>query len=155
MKLSGNNVYSRLRLSVTCSSNNKPIGPSGSLTIKLQDTYLPYISQSSGHFLRYVTHSSSVQEAISADMKGKDELTSFEKSSLNHKKSKNNILTQMADPGESLLCPYQVHCDSFSKIQGSKEVVLAFLKYPQFPLVQMLMKELNLCAHDHSFVPPW
>lgn len=60
----------------------------------------------------------------------------------------------MADPGEALVIAASPS-DSLLKNQGSKEVAVAFLKYPQFPVVQMLMKELNLCAHDHSFVPPW
>lgn len=60
----------------------------------------------------------------------------------------------MADPGEFLTIS-SAFCDSLSKIQESREVAIAFLKYPQFPLVHLLMKELNLCAHDHSFVPPW
>lgn len=61
----------------------------------------------------------------------------------------------MADP-EPLKFSASLNCCSpCPKIQGSKEATFAFLKYPQFPVVQMLMKELNLCAHDHSFVPPW
>lgn len=60
----------------------------------------------------------------------------------------------MADPGEGIAIP-AASSDSLLKNHSSKEVALVFLKYPQFPVVQMLMKELNLCAHDHSFVPPW
>lgn len=58
----------------------------------------------------------------------------------------------MADPGEA--------CDSFSvlfvpalKMNSVDAVAARFLKYPQFPIVIMI--ELHLCAHDHSFVPPW
>lgn len=57
----------------------------------------------------------------------------------------------MADPGEFIAIS-SANKDFISKIQETKEIRIVFLKYP---LVQLLMKELNLCAHDHSFVPPW
>lgn len=59
----------------------------------------------------------------------------------------------MADPGE-FIATSTATCESISKVQASREILVTFLKYPQFPVVQLLMKELNLCAHDHSFVPP-
>lgn len=54
----------------------------------------------------------------------------------------------MVDPGEesNLFVPKM-------KINSVDSVSARFLKYPQFPIVQMI--ELHLCAHDHSFVPPW
>lgn len=60
----------------------------------------------------------------------------------------------MADPGE-YIANSAANSDSSSRVQESREIASAFLKYPQFPVVHLLMKELNLCAHDHSFVPPW
>lgn len=61
---------------------------------------------------------------------------------------------QMADPGE-FIAVSSTGLDSLSKIQEFREIVIAFLKYPQVSVANLLMKELNLCAHDHSFVPPW
>lgn len=60
----------------------------------------------------------------------------------------------MADPGEAtqFLCQFSVDT---GKSNASKEIEIQFLKFPQNPIEQGLMKELNLCAHDHSFVPPW
>lgn len=55
----------------------------------------------------------------------------------------------MVDPGE------EGHHMFISKrnINSVDSVSARFLKYPQFPIVIMI--ELHLCAHDHSFVPPW
>lgn len=55
----------------------------------------------------------------------------------------------MADPGE----PAEVAVAEQKMITVAAPAVSTFLKYPQFPIVQMT--ELHLCAHDHSFVPPW
>lgn len=54
----------------------------------------------------------------------------------------------MADPGE----PAEVICEQRMPTVTTA-VVASFLKYPQFLIVKMT--ELHLCAHDHSFVPPW
>lgn len=58
----------------------------------------------------------------------------------------------MADPGEGLNCHM---CERSSGYFKSLDPQHDFLKYPQLNLAHELMKELNLCAHDHSFVPPW
>jgi hypothetical protein len=60
----------------------------------------------------------------------------------------------MADPGENLN-GHTYFLESLTRVHIVETAGINFLKYPQFPVVQMLMKELNLCAHDHSFVPPW
>lgn len=56
----------------------------------------------------------------------------------------------MADPGESKLSYFMIH--NIKNI-FFKEVSPRFYKYPQLLFDQMVA--LNLCEHDHSFVPPW
>lgn len=60
--------------------------------------------------------------------------------------------TQMADPGECETCSL---ANSVIRIACSAKEIGSALKYSQFPIVHLLMKELNLCANNPIFVPPW
>lgn len=57
----------------------------------------------------------------------------------------------MADPGECETCSL---ANAVIRACSAKEIGSA-LKYSQFPIVHLLMKELNLCAYNPIFVPPW
>lgn len=68
-------------------------------------------------------------------------------SSKNHHSpvSNRSVRVEMADPGEP--------AEAVAVERVAVAAAAAFLKCPQVPIVQMT--ELHLCAHDHSFVPPW